>query len=80
MDEDLFGQCVIFDFYDVFRHKEDNIVCPCCSNLFRVFGATPGSEEASTLEASKTPNRCVFFQCITSSVEADCACWLIGIL
>jgi len=27
------------------------------SNLFRVFGASPGSEEASTLEASKSPNR-----------------------
>jgi serine/threonine-protein phosphatase 2A regulatory subunit B len=29
----------------------------CNSNVFRVFGAMPGSEEASTLEASKTPNR-----------------------
>ena len=27
------------------------------SNLFRVFGTTPGSEEASTLEASRSPNR-----------------------
>jgi len=31
--------------------------CVCNSNVFRVFGAMPGSEEASTLEASKTPNR-----------------------
>jgi hypothetical protein len=30
---------------------------PLCSNLFRVFGAAPGSEEASILEATKTPNR-----------------------
>lgn len=28
-----------------------------CSNLFRVFGATPENEEASTLEASKSPNK-----------------------
>lgn len=27
------------------------------SNMFRVFGAAPGSEEATSLEASKTPNR-----------------------
>ena len=27
------------------------------SNTFRVFGTTPGSEEATTLEGSKTPNR-----------------------
>ncbi|KMZ65616.1 Serine/threonine protein phosphatase 2A 55 kDa regulatory subunitB beta isoform [Zostera marina] len=27
------------------------------SNLFRVFGCTPGSEEATTLEASKNPTR-----------------------
>ena len=27
------------------------------SNLFRVFGTTPGSEEASTLEANRSPNR-----------------------
>ena len=27
------------------------------SNVFRVFGLTPGSEEASLLESTKTPNR-----------------------
>ena len=30
-------------------------ICLIYSKLFRVFGASPGSEEASPLEASKTP-------------------------
>ena len=40
----------------------DKVVWNCLffSNLFRVFGASPGSEEASTLEASKSPNRYLF--------------------
>jgi hypothetical protein len=28
-----------------------------CSNLFRVFGSTPGSTEVTTLEASRNPMR-----------------------
>jgi len=28
-----------------------------CRNLFRVFGTVPGSDEATLLESTKTPNR-----------------------
>lgn len=41
----------------------------CHSNLFRVFGTSSGSEEASTLESSKTPNRYYSFHCICLSSE-----------
>ena len=41
------------------------------SNLFRVFGTTPGSEEASTLEASRSPNRYRIHICWLISIHFD---------
>ncbi|KAG0556649.1 hypothetical protein M758_11G067800 [Ceratodon purpureus] len=55
---DLYENDSIFDKFECCLSGDGTRVATgSYSNLFRVFGATPGSEEASTLEASKTPNR-----------------------
>lgn len=40
----------------------------CISNLFRVFGCTPGSTEATTLEASKNPMRWFYVKVLIPSM------------
>ncbi|XP_024403121.1 serine/threonine protein phosphatase 2A 55 kDa regulatory subunit B beta isoform isoform X3 [Physcomitrium patens] len=55
---DLYENDSIFDKFECcFSGDGMRVATGSYSNLFRVFGATSGSEEASTLEASKTPNR-----------------------
>ncbi|XP_024403767.1 serine/threonine protein phosphatase 2A 55 kDa regulatory subunit B beta isoform isoform X1 [Physcomitrium patens] len=55
---DLYENDSIFDKFECCLSGDGmRVATGSYSNLFRVFGATSGSEEASTLEASKTPNR-----------------------
>ncbi|GAQ80853.1 Serine/threonine protein phosphatase 2A regulatory subunit [Klebsormidium nitens] len=55
---DLYENDSIFDKFECTLSGDGSRVATgSYSNLFRVFGAAPGSEEASTLEATKTPNR-----------------------
>eukprot|EP00270_Netrium_digitus_P004633 TRINITY_DN15903_c0_g2_i1.p1 TRINITY_DN15903_c0_g2~~TRINITY_DN15903_c0_g2_i1.p1 ORF type:complete len:355 (-),score=76.34 TRINITY_DN15903_c0_g2_i1:265-1329(-) len=55
---DLYENDSIFDKFECCP-SGDGLRCATgsYSNLFRVFGVVPGSDEASMLEASKTPNR-----------------------
>ncbi|GJN38652.1 hypothetical protein PR202_gb27715 [Eleusine coracana subsp. coracana] len=58
--EDLTGPVSTFQVHEHLRPKSVNtLFCWCfdCSNIFRVFGCTPGSTEATTLEASRNPMR-----------------------
>ncbi|XP_024359596.1 serine/threonine protein phosphatase 2A 55 kDa regulatory subunit B beta isoform isoform X2 [Physcomitrium patens] len=55
---DLYENDSIFDKFECCLSGDGmRVATGSYSNLFRVFGAATGSEEASTLEASKTPNR-----------------------
>eukprot|EP00245_Coleochaete_scutata_P004418 TRINITY_DN169_c0_g1_i1.p1 TRINITY_DN169_c0_g1~~TRINITY_DN169_c0_g1_i1.p1 ORF type:complete len:524 (-),score=86.16 TRINITY_DN169_c0_g1_i1:750-2321(-) len=55
---DLYENDSIFDKFECCMSGDGSRVCTgSYSNLFRVFGAATGSEENTTLEASKTPNR-----------------------
>jgi serine/threonine-protein phosphatase 2A regulatory subunit B len=55
---DLYENDSIFDKFECCLSGDgERVATGSYSNVFRVFGAMPGSEEASTLEASKTPNR-----------------------
>ncbi|GBG80673.1 hypothetical protein CBR_g31132 [Chara braunii] len=55
---DLYENDSIFDKFECcLSGNGDRVSTGSYSNLFRVFGTVPGSVEASTLEASKTPNR-----------------------
>ncbi|CAI5516859.1 unnamed protein product [Closterium sp. Naga37s-1] len=55
---DLYENDCIFDKFEC-TPSGDGLRCASgsYSNLFRVFGVVPGSDEASLLESSKTPNR-----------------------
>ncbi|KAG0555082.1 hypothetical protein M758_12G146800 [Ceratodon purpureus] len=54
---DLYENDSIFDKFECCLSGDgQRVATGSYSNLFRVFGASPGSEEASTLEASKSPN------------------------
>ncbi|KAJ7568086.1 hypothetical protein O6H91_01G018300 [Diphasiastrum complanatum] len=55
---DLYDNDSIFDKFECCISGDGlHVASGSYSNLFRVFGVAPGSEEATTLEASKTPNR-----------------------
>ncbi|KAH9531232.1 hypothetical protein CY35_19G026600 [Sphagnum magellanicum] len=55
---DLYENDSIFDKFECCLSGDgERVATGSYSNVFRVFGAMPSSEEASTLEASKTPNR-----------------------
>eukprot|EP00246_Nothoceros_aenigmaticus_P012050 TRINITY_DN3560_c0_g1_i1.p1 TRINITY_DN3560_c0_g1~~TRINITY_DN3560_c0_g1_i1.p1 ORF type:complete len:272 (-),score=36.41 TRINITY_DN3560_c0_g1_i1:770-1480(-) len=55
---DLYENDSIFDKFECCLSGDGlRVATGSYSNLFRVFGAVPGSEEATTLEASKSPNR-----------------------
>ncbi|CAM6088586.1 unnamed protein product [Calypogeia fissa] len=54
---DLYENDSIFDKFECCLSGDgQRVATGSYSNLFRVFGAVPGSEEQSTLEASKSPN------------------------
>eukprot|EP00252_Welwitschia_mirabilis_P012345 TRINITY_DN27365_c0_g1_i2.p1 TRINITY_DN27365_c0_g1~~TRINITY_DN27365_c0_g1_i2.p1 ORF type:complete len:371 (-),score=62.55 TRINITY_DN27365_c0_g1_i2:7-1044(-) len=54
---DLYENDSIFDKFECCLSGDRlRVATGSYSNLFRVFGSVPGSEEATTLEASKTPN------------------------
>lgn len=54
---DLYESDSIFDKFECCLSGDGlRVATGSYSNLFRVFGATPENEEASTLEASKSPN------------------------
>ncbi|KAJ7540497.1 hypothetical protein O6H91_10G018400 [Diphasiastrum complanatum] len=55
---DLYDNDSIFDKFECCISGDGlHVASGSYSNLFRVFGVTPGSDEATILEASKTPNR-----------------------
>jgi len=55
---DLYENDSIFDKFECCLSGDGmRVATGSYSNLFRVFGVTPGSAEESMLEASKTPNR-----------------------
>jgi serine/threonine-protein phosphatase 2A regulatory subunit B len=55
---DLYENDSIFDKFECCLSGDGlRVATGSYSNLFRVFGCVPASEEATTLEASKTPNR-----------------------
>ncbi|KAH7431333.1 hypothetical protein KP509_08G043200 [Ceratopteris richardii] len=55
---DLYEKDAIFDKFECSLSGDGSRVATgSYSNLFRVFGTQVGSEEATTLEASRTPNR-----------------------
>eukprot|EP00249_Psilotum_nudum_P024761 c29288_g4_i1 orf=672-2216(-) len=55
---DLYENDSIFDKFECCVSGDGlRVATGSYSNLFRVFGAVAGSDEATTLEASKTPNR-----------------------
>jgi len=65
------------NLFNLGRSNDWNLVY---SNLFRVFGASPGSEEASTLEASKSPNMYdidLLMFCGLFSLEIAAVCLLV---
>ncbi|THU45296.1 hypothetical protein C4D60_Mb02t16340 [Musa balbisiana] len=55
---DLYENDSIFDKFDCCLSGDGlRVATGSYSNIFRVFGCTPGSNEATTLEASKNPTR-----------------------
>lgn len=55
---DLYENDSIFDKFECcFSGDGQRIATGSYSNLFRVFGVCPGSDEATLLESTKTPNR-----------------------
>ncbi|RRT55684.1 hypothetical protein GW17_00019992, partial [Ensete ventricosum] len=55
---DLYENDSIFDKFDCCLSGDGlRVATGSYSNIFRVFGCTPGSNEATTLEATKNPTR-----------------------
>ncbi|XP_024519655.1 serine/threonine protein phosphatase 2A 55 kDa regulatory subunit B beta isoform isoform X3 [Selaginella moellendorffii] len=55
---DLYENDSLFDKFECCLSGDGlRVATGSYSNLFRVFGVTPGSDEATTLECTKTPNR-----------------------
>lgn len=58
---DLYENDSIFDKFDCCPSGDGlRVATGSYSNLFRVFGIWPGSDEATTLKACKHPTKCVF--------------------
>ncbi|RWW27668.1 hypothetical protein BHE74_00011922 [Ensete ventricosum] len=76
---DLYENDSIFDKFDCCQSGDGlRVATGSYSNLFRVFGCMTGSDEATTLEASKNPMRYFSYCKFRNLVHNGCLilCWI----